>query len=131
MLPPEPDGERDAHVVRRPRGGIAPPSENNETEQITGKCLVDVSSLNELQRYGDFMNLRGMLGTDELQVHHKCSVKKKERHCSKCYRIQGSLKGPGREKMSQHSDMKLLPPTAKPWETSLPKWFDKRYTLYF
>ena len=34
-------------------------------------------------------------------------------------------------KVPQHSDLKLLPPTAKPWETSLTKWFDKRYTLYF
>ena len=28
-------------------------------------------------------------------------------------------------------DIKLLPPTAKPWETSLPKWFGKRYSAYF
>ena len=34
-------------------------------------------------------------------------------------------------KVPQHSDLKLLPPTAKPWETSLTKWFDKRYTSYF
>ena len=34
-------------------------------------------------------------------------------------------------KVPQHSDLKLLPPTAKPWETSLPKWFDKRYSAYF
>ena len=33
--------------------------------------------------------------------------------------------------LHHHSDIKLLPPTAKPWETSLTKWFDKQYTSYF
>ena len=34
-------------------------------------------------------------------------------------------------KCPDHSEMKLLPQTARPLQTSLPEWFDKKYTLDF
>ena len=33
-------------------------------------------------------------------------------------------------KVPQHSDLKLLPPTAGRLQTSLHEWFDKRYSVY-